>query len=78
MKEIDGHGNILVYTFIVECDGDRFEKDFVDYVEGINWRNNICQECREYITVGGEPCRPEDIKCDWISNWIPEEDWNRN
>jgi hypothetical protein len=77
-KEIDGNGNVKVFTFTVRCfqkDDEwpsmRSDKRFVDYTDGWNWARQYEQE----VYDNDPDTETEDAfvcKIDYDYEWIPD------
>lgn len=66
--EIDGQGNIKVFTFFVLYDlGEESKRRFVDYADGWNWARGIVGE---YETQSDD----HSARIHWDYDWIAESD----
>lgn len=75
--EVDGEGNVKVFTFTVkpmykeyeDLAGDCYwEKKSTDYAECWDWARRVCDDLE----------LQSDIKCviQYDYDWIPEEEWD--
>lgn len=67
--EVDGKGNVKVWTFVVTDGENDWHHAFTDYAEGCDWARQVERDIHDY-------CADDDVEVRWDCDyeWIPDDE----